>query len=298
MFSSNYLNHFSRYIFLVCIIVCTTTLNLHAQQTAPDTVTSVVGTWERSASFGLNFSQVQLSNWAGGGQSSVAIGSLVILEADYTKGKVFWTNYLNLAYGRMRQGDNQRFNKTDDLLNFLSKYNYQINDSYFLTALADFRTQMDVGYEDSETGRTRISDFMAPGFLVASLGATYMKKDLYSITLSPIASKFTFVMDDRLSAAGAFGVEPGQQVRTEIGAALNAGYENDIFTNVNFRTNLNLFANYATLSRIDINWEGTLLLKVNDYLNTTIATQLIYDHDVIQKTQWRNAVNVGFLLEI
>lgn len=298
MYSSNYINHLNRYIFLVCFTVCTTTLNLHAQQNAPDTVTSVAGNWETSASFGLNFSQVQLSNWAGGGQSSVAIGSLVVLEADYTKGKVFWTNYLNLAYGRMRQGDNQRFNKTDDLLNFLSKYNYQINERYFLTALADFRTQMDVGYEDSETGRTRISDFMAPGFLVASLGATYLKKDLYSVTLSPIASKFTFVMDERLSAAGAFGVEPGQQVRTEIGAALNAGYENEILTNVNFRTNLNLFANYATLSRVDVNWEGTLLLKVNDYLNTTIATQLIYDHDVIRKTQWRNAVNVGFLLEI
>lgn len=292
-------NILSRSLLLICFFMCTTAINVHAQQNAQDTVVSEAVYWRTGASFGLNFSQVQLTNWAGGGQSSFAIGSLVVLEADYTKGKVFWTNYLNLAYGRIRQGNrDQRFNKTDDLLNFLSKYNYHINDGFFVTALADFRTQMDVGYEDTETGRNRISDFMAPGFLVASLGVTHLKKDLYSITLSPIASKFTFVMDERLAAAGAFGVDPGQRIRSEFGAALNAGYENEILTNVNFRTNLNLFANYTTLSRVDVNWEGTLLLKVNDYLNTTIATQLIYDHDVIQKTQWRNAINVGFLLEI
>lgn len=200
-----------------------------------------------------------------------------------------------MAYGLIRQGErNRRFNKTDDLLNFLSKYNYQINEGFFFTALADFRTQMDDGYEYTETGRTRISDFMAPGFLVASLGVTYLKKELYSLTLSPIASKFTFVMDESLSAAGAFGVVPGKNIRREIGAALNAGYENEVWTNVNFRTNLNLFANYKTFSRVDVNWEGVLLLKVNEYLNSTIAAQLVYDHDIIQKTQWRNAINVGF----
>lgn len=290
-------NSIIRFLLLVCFSLCTSTLQ--AQQSAGDTLVVVKGNWNTGANFGLNFSQVNLSNWAGGGQSSVSIGSLVALEADYSQGKVFWRNQLNMAYGLIKQGErNQRFNKTDDLLNFLSKYNYQINDGYFITALADFRTQMDDGYEFNEVGRTRISDFMAPGFLIASLGATYLKKDLYSITLSPVASKFTFVMDERLSAAGAFGVNPGEEVRSELGAALNAGYENEVFTNVNFRTNLNLFANYETFSRVDINWEGILLLKVNEYLNSTIATQLVYDHDIIQKTQWRNAITVGFLLEI
>lgn len=288
---------FTKLLLLVCFSLCSSVL--YGQQSAGDTVLTKKDGWETGASIGLNFSQVKLSNWAGGGQSSVAFGSLLALEADYARGNVYWENRLNLAYGLIRQGEiNPQFNKTDDLLNFLSKYNYQINNGYFITALADFRTQMDEGYEFSETGQTRISDFMAPGFLVASLGATYLKKDLYSITLSPIASKLTFVLDERLSAAGAFGVNPGEEVRSEIGAAFNANYENEVLTNVNFRTNLNLFANYQTFSRVDVNWEGILLLKVNEYLNSTIAAQLVYDHDVIRRTQWRNAITVGFLLEI
>ena len=287
----------TRFLLLVCFSLCTSSILL-AQQSDGDTLLTTEG-WGTGASIGLNFSQVKLSNWVGGGQSSVSIGSFLTLEADYVKESIFWTNQLNMAYGLIRQGDrNQRFNKTDDLLNFLSKYNYQIKEGLFFTALADFRTQMNEGYEYSETGRTRISDFMAPGFLVTSLGATFLEKDHYSVTLSPIASKFTFVMDERLSAIGAFGVNPGEEVRSEIGAAFNAAYENEVLTNVNFRTNLNLFANYKTFSRVDVNWEGVLLLKVNDYLNSTVSAQLVYDHDIIQKTQWRNAINVGFLLEI
>ena len=81
-----YFNSFAK-LLLVCFSLCTSLLQ--AQQSAGDTtlVTTEEG-WETGASIGLNFSQVKLTNWAGGGQSSVSIGSLGALEANYTKGKV------------------------------------------------------------------------------------------------------------------------------------------------------------------------------------------------------------------
>ena len=289
--------YFTKFLFFVLLSFGAFTLQ--AQQNPGDTLVIEEEGWNTGATFGVNFSQVKLSNWSGGGQSSLSIGSLLTLDADYARDKSIWENQLSLAYGLIRQGDSeQRFSKTDDLLNFLSKYNYHIDEGFFVTALADFRTQMDDGYEYTETGRNRISDFMAPGFLVTSLGATHLKKDLYSLTLSPVAGKFTFVMDEELSNAGAFGIEPGEEVKKEFGAAFNARFEDEIFANGKFRTNLNLFANYETFSRVDVNWEGVLTLQVNDYINSSIAAQLIYDHDVVQKTQWRNIINVGFLLEI
>ena len=282
-------------------------LDLAAQQSAQnDTVPAPPPPkyWETGGSLALNFSQVKLSNWAGGGQSSVSINSLVNLSAQYSKGRSIWENKLDVAYGLMRQGDdeNANFRKTDDLLNFLSKYNYQIKDGFFATALTDFRTQMDVGYEYStengENRRIKISEFMAPGFLVSSLGVTYKEGETFSLTLSPFTSKFTFVLDDSLSQAGAFGVDPGSLVRSELGAALRSSYEKEVYTNINFRTNLSLFANYQTFSRVDVNWEGILVMKVNNYITSTVSAQLIYDHDIIQKTQWRNSINVGFLYEL
>ena len=281
-------------------------LELAAQQSAPnDTVPAAPPKyWQTDGSFAINFSQVKLSNWAGGGQSSISVNSLVNLSAQYFKGRSIWENRLDIAYGLMRQGDdeNANFRKTDDLLNFISKYNYQIKDGFFVTALTDFRTQMDVGYEYStengENRRIKISEFMAPGFLVSSLGVTYKKGKTYSITLSPFTSKFTFVLDDSLSQLGAFGVDPGSLVRSELGAALRSSYEKEVYTNINFRTNLSLFANYETFSRVDVNWEGILVMKVNNYITSTVSAQLVYDHDIIQKTQWRNAINVGLLFEL
>lgn len=278
---------------------------LLAQQNAADTVAPVPAQyWLYNGSVGLNFTQVSLSNWAGGGQSSISIGSLVNLGADYSRGKSTWENRLDIAYGLIRQGDDEVANlrKTDDILNFISKYNYLLKENIHLSALVDFRTQMDRGYEfnevNGETRRTRISDLMAPGFLLTSLGVTYKKEKEFSLTLSPFTGKFTFVLDDSLSSIGAFGLDPNQQIRSELGALLRAVYQKDVFTNVNYRSSLNLFGNYETFSHIDVNWENILVLKVNKYINSTVSSQLVYDHDVIQKAQWRNIINVGFLLTI
>jgi hypothetical protein len=260
--------------------------------------------WTTGGSTGINFSQVKLSNWAGGGESSISIGTLLKGEANYRMGRSLWENRANLAYGLIRQGDRDlsRFRKTDDILELRSQYNHQLNgENLFVTALADFRTQMGPGFEYTdvagESMRSKISEFMAPAFLLTSLGATYKIPDRFTLTLAPVTGKFTFVNDAALSAEGAFGVDPGKRFRSEFGASLLSRYKKELFTNASLDSNLLLFANYETLSRIDVNWETTLMLKVNRFINTTIAAQLIYDHDIIQKTQFRNVINVGFLFQ-
>lgn len=291
--------------FIVVSLFSFSSHSLLAQQNASDTVVTVTRYWDTSGSIALNFSQVNLSNWAGGGESSISLNSIVNLNATYSKERSIWENRLNVAYGVIRQGEMEqsKFRKTDDLLNVLSKYNYLIKKNFYITALADYRTQMDEGYEfkrneDGDVIRRRISSFMAPGFLVASLGATFKKPDYYSVTVSPFTGKFTFVLDDSLSNSGAFGVDPGQRIRSEAGAAINSTFQRTLYTNVDFQTSLNLFAAYDSFSHVDVNWEGVLFLKVNRYIKSSVSAQLIYDHDIIQKTQWRNIINVGFQLEI
>lgn len=281
---------------------------LFAQQNAIDTVSTpeTIKHWKTGGSFGLNFSQVRLANWAGGGQSSVSVGSLINLTTDYNRGKAIWENRLDIGYGLIRQGNARQeqsdFRKTDDLLNLVSKYYYHLDEGFYFSGMADYRTQMDVGYEyreqNGETVRDRISDFMAPGFLITSLGMTYKKGKVYTLKFAPFTGKYTFVFDDALSARGAFGVRPGQRARAEIGALFRYTHEQEIFTDTNLRSNFNLFANYETLSHIDVNWEAILMMKVNKYINSTVAAQLIYDHDVIQKVQWRNAINVGLVVNL
>jgi hypothetical protein len=286
---------FKHYLFFA-LLVCSSLVQ--AQSTNPDSLRG----WDTQGSFGLNFNQVSLSNWAGGGESSISVGELINLEATLTTRKGIWENQLLSAYGLIRQGkgDEADFRKTDDQLQLLTRYNYLIDDRWFLTALADFRTQLDVGYEYSENAdgqvvETKISNFLAPGFLVASVGATYKVPERFTLTVSPTTAKFTFVTDQDLANEGAFGVDPGENMRSEFGASLIGTYKRPIAENISFRTSLGLFSNYGEFNHTDVNWDATLVMKVNKFVNSTISSQLIYDEDVINKTQWRNVINVGFL---
>ena len=48
----------------------------------------------------------------------------------------------------------------------------------------------------------------------------YRPKSNYSVFLSPVSAKMTFVEDDYLSEIGAFGVDPGDRFKIECGAYL------------------------------------------------------------------------------
>jgi hypothetical protein len=276
-----------------------------------DSIKSDTTYWEKSAVLNLNFSQVDLTNWNGGGQSSISIGGLTNFNANYVKGKNAWDNRLDMAYGLLRQGnENSSFIKTDDNIILSSRYSRQIKKRIFLSTILDFRTQFDEGLnEENEV----ISRFMAPGFLLANVGITYRYKKIFTATLSPLSSKTTFVTDDSLSTAGAYGVESGETYRFQGGVNLSSSFQKDIWENVNLTTNLNLFSDYEKLGNVDINWETALNFKINKWLSASYSTQFIYDDDIKSKeitnettgetrkvagVQFKSVMNIGINIKI
>ena len=118
-----------------------------------------------------------------------------------------------------------------------------------------------------DADRTKISNFMAPGYLNISLGMDYKPSDAFSLLLSPVTGKFTFVLDDDLSAAGSFGLDPGQKSRGELGGYVKMAFKKEVLKNVTLDTNIDLFSNYLDHPQyIDVNWNLLLNFKVNDFL--------------------------------
>ncbi len=266
--------------------------------------------WNKSGVFSLNMSQASFTNWAAGGQNSVALNGLINLSANYKRGKSAWDNALTLGYGKMIQkGNDLGWVKTDDRIDFQSKYGHKASDKWFYSGLMSFKTQMDKGFNYPDT-ENRISDLLSPAYLLFSLGMDYKPNPQFSMFLSPLTSKNTIVMDDDLSAAGAFGVEPGKKFRPELGAYANISYKKDeIVKNVNFLTKLDLFSNYLkNPQNIDISWEALLVLKVNEFISATVNTHLLYDDDVLikvgegnegepllgKRAQFKEVIGVGF----
>lgn len=247
-----------------------------------DSIKSDTTYWSKGAVLNLNFSQVNLTNWNGGGKSSISIAGLTNFNINYQKDKDAWDNRLDMAYGLLRQGDSEQpFIKTDDNIILTSRYSRQVKKRIFVSGILDFRTQFDEGLD--EEGQQVISRFMAPAYLLANIGITYRYKKIFTATLSPVSSKTTIVLDDSLSAAGAYGVDPGKRYRFQSGINFSSSFQKDIWENVNLSTNLNLFSDYEKIGNIDINWETALNFKINKFLSASYSTQLIYDDDIKSK---------------
>lgn len=249
--------------------------------------------WKMGGMGSLTFAQVSLSNWAAGGQNSVALNAGLNLFANYKKGHESWDNTLDLGFGMVRQGT-EDLRKSDDRIDFASKYGRMAfkSQKWYYAMLGNFRTQWAPGY-NYPNDTIAISRFMAPGYAMIALGLDYKPMKDMSFFFSPVTSKFTFVNDQTFADAGAFGVEAaeydtagvkikdGKRMRYELGGYLKFTYKTEITKSALFQTKLELFSNYATNPQnIDVIWENALVVKLGKYIGITFGTLLIYDHDV------------------
>ena len=241
--------------------------------------TDSLSNWKLGGMSTLTFSQVSLSKyWAAGGENSLSGGVMINFYANYEKDNVSWANSLDLGYGLIKQGDITK--KSNDRIDFSSQYGKKASENWNYSGLFNFKTQFAPGY-NYPNDQDIISNFFAPAYITTSLGMEYKPGDRFSLFLSPVTGKFTFVADDSLSASGSFGVEPGEKFRAELGGFLKAMYKTPLFTNVDLQTKLDLFTNYLNNPQnIDVNMEILINMQINKFLSANINTLFIYDDDI------------------
>lgn len=235
--------------------------------------------WNIGGLISVNFSQSAFNNWAAGGENNVGLATFYKPFANYAKGKITWENTLDLRYGKNKTGE-QGWRKSDDLIDLNSKLGIQAADHWYYSALANFVTQFDNGYADAAQTE-KVSAFMAPGYLTLALGMDYKPNENLSLFLSPLTTRTTFVSDDSLSAAGAYGVDLGDNAWTQLGPSAVFNYKNEIIENVMLDTKIRSMYEYASDAKFVFNWDLILSMKVNKFLSTTITTGLIYDENVL-----------------
>jgi hypothetical protein len=241
---------------IIPLLIVMLSVNVDAQN-EPDTVKY----WKFSGEASLQASQVSLTNWAAGGESSVSGNGLLNINAEYSKNKNLWLNKLEMAYGLLKQGE-ESVRKTNDKLEFSSSYGYQAGNKWYYNALLSFKSQFANGY-DYPNDSVLISTFLAPGYITAGLGMEYRSENGFTLMMSPASGRLIIVNDDSLSARGAFGVDPGKKTRFEFGANVVTTYKVTLMENVDFSTKLQLFTDYLeNPQNIDINWEAMLNMKI------------------------------------
>lgn len=255
--------------------------------------------WKTGGLFTLNVAQGSLSNWQGGGDknSFSAVGFLNLFGI-LKEGKNLWHNTLDLGYGYINTTSLGN-RKSDDRIDLLSKYGYQISSKWYAGALFNFRTQFAEGYSYEKVNdvdvKTLTSKFLAPGYILLSLGFDYRPTSSFSLFLSPLTERWVIVNDDLLSAAGAYGVDPGEKSRNELGAFMSAELNKNVMTNVTLKSRFDAFSNYKDKpGNVDIFWTNILAMKVNKYLSANIALDFLYDDNAIGRLQLRQLLDIGF----
>ncbi len=233
--------------------------------------------WKVSGQGTINMSQISFSNWIGGGKNSVSGVGLFNLNAAYEKGKVHWDNSLKTGYGLLKE-EGSGVLKAEDRLELNSKLGIETGVEHLLYgSFVNFLTQFAHGYKYPNT-TDKISTFFAPAYVTVAAGFDYVPSKKFSLFFTPLAGKFTFVMDDELSNAGAFGVSKGENLKSEMGATFKSEFKTPIVKNVDLTSTLALFSNYFhNPQNVDI----AINMKINDYLSSNLLTNLVYDDDIL-----------------
>lgn len=263
-------------------------------------------TWKRGGLVNTNLAQGSLSNWAAGGDEfSMSLNSYFNYFVFYKEGRRSWDNSFEFNLGFM-QTSSLGARKNDDRFDFLSKYGYQLDSGrWYVSALANFRSQLFDGYTYSGSKGTFSSTFLSPAYALASVGMDYKHNEKFSIFVSPLTSRWVIVMNKALSDSGRYGVPRGNHIHQEFGAFVSMNYTTSFTRNVTYKGRADFFTNYKNQPQnIDVYMTNAFSFKINKYLSATYNLDLIYDDDVklfrreknSPALQIKSLIGIGFLM--
>ncbi len=261
--------------------------------------------WKKGGLYGINISQSTLNNWAAGGDNfSLSVNSALSLFAFYKKDKHSWDNTFDFNLGYINS-TSLGGRKNDDRFDLLSKYGHALNPKLNLAGLFNLRSQFFRGYKFTDTSKVYTSTFMAPGYVLLSLGLDYKPLKDLSIFLSPVTTRWVIVKDSALANKGLYGVSPGKKSALEFGGFATISYYKAFNKFVSYKGRLDLFSNYRhNPQNIDLFMSNVLNAKLTKSLAVSWAVDFIYDDDVRlfgkNKTspalQLKSLVGIGFLI--
>lgn len=192
------------------------TISLASAQEEATPAPQKAGNWTTSSTPALKVSEFMFNNWSSSGNSQIDITGTFFGNYKFSHPKYVWDNIVDLAYGYAWQDlDNSSVDsvgglfetrrKSNDKIDITSALSWKAYKDWGASFTANLKTQFGAGYEYNGIGiaqtQTKVSGFFAPAYLTTALSFEH-KKDNWSVSLSFLTGKTTFVMDDSLISKG------------------------------------------------------------------------------------------------
>lgn len=249
----------------------------------------------------LLLNQTAFSNWIAGGINAIALTARADYEFNLKKGKNLWENRILGGYG-LRSEEGSSATKVEDIIDFTSKYGYQLGKSNWYSAAAlNLKTQFAKGYDYAKPAQSYISNLFSPGYVTLGLGIDYIPNDNFNLSIHPLTSRFTIIADKAVFdpdqdgiLTDAYGAKPTESLAYQLGAYIGGRYKVKLMENILLDNRFGIFTNYLEKPQnMVLSYSAILDMKVNKFISTQITADLFYDDNQIGKLQLKETLGVG-----
>lgn len=300
--------------------------------------------WTNTLLTNLNFIQNSFTSWAAGGFNNYSLSTLIKGNANWAKDKMYWNNGLQLNYGFIYSQDKPILQNNADRLWLESTWGYKATNTLSYTVKFTYLSQLTSGWtyatpsvlegeeptvKQWKDARILRSDFLSPADVTLGVGADWIPNKWLTVNFSPLTGSVKVVKNDRLrknygmarkekyedtaqypdekDEAGKYFITGKyyKPARFSLGAQMTADVKFKINTNFDVASKLILFSNYLhNPQNFRVNWDNTILWKLNKFFSLNVITNLIYDDTVLildedfpnghKAVQLKEYLNFGF----
>jgi len=135
---------------------------------------------------------------------------------------------------------------------------------------------------------------MAPAKTFFKVGLDYKPNKDFSLLLSPLTLKNMYVRDTVLIDQTNFGIPADKNSSWVPGLNADVGYKRSVTDDISYETKYKMFINYKEpFSKLDIDWENLMIMRLTDNINMRMMVHLIYDSNILFPVYDPTEVKVG-----
>lgn len=249
-------------------------------------------TWKHTLITGFTITQVSYTDWAQGGENSLAYTVSIDGKSVRDELSTNWSNSYKMAYGQTRLGT-KGLRKTEDKIELESVLTYKLGTYINPYASATLKSQFDDGfkYDDASNTKTVISSAFDPMFLTQAVGVGYQP-------IAQVKTRLGAALREVFSDAFAYADDPStlttvEQSKIEGGLESVTDVEWKLDDNILFTSKLELFAPFHAIDVVIVRSDNTFAAKVNQYLSVVMNVQLINDKNISVRTQIKETLALG-----
>lgn len=264
--------------------------------TADEPDTTKFGKWIPKGTAGFNLSQIAFSDWAQGGENSIAYSIIGNFNLNHETKTDIFINSLKLTYGQTKLNDNNFItNENEIFMENLFAYKFGwVLDPYISNTL---RTSIAPGYKVEDGNEVQVVMFFDPGYLTQSVGFRYEKMKWFKTRLGLavqeiIVNKFTNFTDDPDTP------DEQETFKFETGIEYAAELELNVMQNILLQSKLLTFTRFENLDIWDVRWDNVFTAQVNKYINVNLNVILIHNIKQTRRTQVKEALQIGVVFNL